>query len=277
MMPVRPYPLSPIYFAWLLSFIVVLSKFLAFAINFIPLGKYCSSPLTCFGCATPATFFQRKFLLRSACKNSFSFKNCKNERTTHPISMADTKTVLVPIIENTEEIEAVTVIDTLVRAGAKVTVASCGTHKIIKMSRGVVMVADVFLEECKEEIFSLIVIPGGAGAKKMNQVPLLISLLQKQKREGRWFAAICAAPALVLEPHGLLGGETAVAYPANAHLLSNPGKGRVCISNHCVTSIGPGSALEFSLTLVEILFGKSVRQTHSEAMCVHPALYNEEN
>ena len=75
--------------------------------------------------------------------------------------MALQPTVLVPIAESSEEIEAVCVIDVLVRAGVKVTVASVTGQKLVTMSRGVRIEADCLLEDCQGQQFDMIALPGG--------------------------------------------------------------------------------------------------------------------
>ena len=91
-------------------------------------------------------------------------------------------------------------------------------------------------------------------------------MLQEQKKAGRWYCAICASPALVFEPHGLLVGESATAYPSVQAKLSDQSKvhQRVVVSGKCVTSKGPGTSVEFSLALVTCLFGEAKAQEVSE-------------
>eukprot|EP00922_Rhytidocystis_sp_ex-Travisia-forbesii_P016756 GHVS01025041.1.p1 GENE.GHVS01025041.1~~GHVS01025041.1.p1 ORF type:complete len:186 (+),score=32.35 GHVS01025041.1:36-593(+) len=177
------------------------------------------------------------------------------------------KTVLVPIADGTEELEAVAIINCLRRAGASVTVASVEPQKAITGSRQIHLVADELLADCRSTTYDCIALPGGlAGAEKFASCAELIAKLKTQKAEGRWVAAICASPALVLEPHGLLEGETAVAYPALAGKLKNQGTGRVCVSHKIVTSVGPSSSLEFAMKLIELLYSETAAKTVKEAM-----------
>lgn len=169
-----------------------------------------------------------------------------------------TKKVLVPIADGTEEIEAVCLIDTLRRAGAEVTVAAVRHHEITA-SRGVKLVADRVLSECQAETFDLIVLPGGLrGAEQMRDSVELHQLLERQVQEERLFGAICAAPVVVLQHHGFLEGRRATCHPDLASQLTDDGalQERVVVDGNCVTSRGPGTALEFALTLVAKLFGE---------------------
>jgi len=168
------------------------------------------------------------------------------------------KKVLVPVADGCEEIEAVTIIDVLRRAGADVTVASVGELRITA-SRGVRLVADTTIETCVDAVFDLIVLPGGMpGAEHLRDSELLITMLKRQEQAGRLFGAICAAPAVVLHHHGLLAGRRATTHPGFADTLENRGAvdSRVVVDGACVTSRGPGTALEFALKLVELLYGR---------------------
>ncbi len=120
-----------------------------------------------------------------------------------------TPKVLVPIADGTEEIEAVCIIDVLRRAGADVTVASVESALQVTASRGVKIVADVLLEQCRDDTFDLIALPGGIpGAEHLRDSLLLEKLLQRQFKEDRWYAAICAAPAVVSAAPGVIKKET---------------------------------------------------------------------
>ncbi|MFW6254120.1 MAG: DJ-1 family glyoxalase III [Chitinivibrionales bacterium] len=179
------------------------------------------------------------------------------------------KSVLVPIADGSEEIEAVTIIDILRRAGAEVTVASVMPQKQIRASRGVQIVADKTLDECVSEQYDCIVLPGGKpGAQNFSETPALIDMLHAQKESGRLYAAICASPALVLEPHGLLDHKEATCYPSFSGTLqqSKSTGERVVVDDNCVTSQGPGTAMEFALKLVELLYGREKEQQIAEAL-----------
>jgi 4-methyl-5(b-hydroxyethyl)-thiazole monophosphate biosynthesis len=183
------------------------------------------------------------------------------------------KEVLVPIAEGTEELEAVTIVDVLRRAGAQVTVASVGGLQVTA-SRGVHLVADTLISDCSGKRFDLIVLPGGMpGAQNLCDSSLLGVLLKRQDDEGRLFGAICASPAVVLEHHGLLEGKKATSYPSFMDQLKSAKAtpSRVVVDGQCVTSQGPGTALEFALTLVELLFGKEKAKEIAEAMVVSKA------
>mmetsp|Transcript_15058 Transcript_15058/g.20679 ORF Transcript_15058/g.20679 Transcript_15058/m.20679 type:complete len:196 (-) Transcript_15058:168-755(-) len=169
--------------------------------------------------------------------------------------------VLVPISNGTEEIEAVTIIDTLVRAGAEVTTAIVGEHTSLTAtcSRGVKIVGDKFIEDCIHENWNMIACPGGMpGATHLRDSKALTSLLQSQYAANKYIAAICASPAVVLSHHNLIKGRKATCYPVPKFTAMIPGcsNSAVEIDGTLITSQGPGTSLMFALSLVEVLFGK---------------------
>lgn len=199
---------------------------------------------------------------------------------TSPVMAADDlpkRHVLVPIADGSEEMEAVTIVDTLVRAGAAVTLASVSHSTTVLCSRGVRLVADAPLEEVVTPAggWDLIAIPGGMpGASTLAASARLAELLRVQKAAGGWIGAICAAPAVVLAPLGLLdGGEAATCYPSAEFLsaLPNPVEDVFVVTDgRLITSQGPGTVLLFSLCCVEKLYGKVVAETQAAVMCEDP-------
>jgi len=176
--------------------------------------------------------------------------------------------VVVMIAPGSEEIEAVTVIDVLRRAGMAVTVASCsadcGLH--ITASRGVKLTADCHLNELADAGEDAIVLPGGLpGSECLRDTPALITRLRRHQQAGRWLAAICAAPAVVLAHHDLLGDARVTCHPGFQQQLPAAQRQteRVVIdrAHRLLTSQGPGTALEFSLALVALLCGRQRAET----------------
>jgi 4-methyl-5(b-hydroxyethyl)-thiazole monophosphate biosynthesis len=167
--------------------------------------------------------------------------------------------VLVPLADGCEELEAVTIIDLLRRAGVDVVTAGLGEGPVTA-SRGVVLLPDRTLDDVLGEDFDMIVLPGGLpGADRLDRDPRIHHLLQQMAERGRYTAAICAAPKVLLNA-GLLDGRKATAYPGvidarDAQLLDQP----VVVDGHVVTSRGPGTAMEFALELIEQLLGRGER------------------
>jgi 4-methyl-5(b-hydroxyethyl)-thiazole monophosphate biosynthesis len=179
-----------------------------------------------------------------------------------------TKQALVPIADGTEEIEAVCIIDTLRRANVDVTVACVGKDPITA-SRGVKILADTTIDQAAQATYDLIALPGGMpGATNLGQCEILIHMLQQQQQAGRLLAAICAAPAVVLKPHGLLEGVRATCYPTFQDRLDPSLLNRepVVVDGTVITAQGPGVAIAFALTLVERLFDVNKRKEVGSAM-----------
>mmetsp|Transcript_17559 Transcript_17559/g.56019 ORF Transcript_17559/g.56019 Transcript_17559/m.56019 type:complete len:188 (-) Transcript_17559:823-1386(-) len=181
--------------------------------------------------------------------------------------------VLVAAAEGSEELETVAVVDVLRRAGANVTLAGVG-GTVLRCSRGVVLQADRAIEEVPAaEQFDCVVCPGGMpGATNLAASAALAQILRRHADADAVIAAICAAPAVVLAPLGLLDGAAATCHPAFADKL--PGgcsEDRVVVSKDgkLVTSRGPGTAIEFALKLVELLCGAATEEKTRSPMLTH--------
>lgn len=172
--------------------------------------------------------------------------------------------VLVPLAEGFEELEAVTVIDLLRRAGIEVVTAGLAPGPV-RASRRTVLVPDALLDDLVDEAFAMIVLPGGLpGADNLNADPRVHRLLTRTAAAGHYVAAVCAAPK-VLAGAGLLDGKSATCYPGSLpaadyptlQLLTAP----VVVDGQVITSRGPGTAMDFALTLIEALAGKEKRDS----------------
>lgn len=170
--------------------------------------------------------------------------------------------VLVPLAEGCEELEAVTIIDLLRRAGIEVIAAGLQPG-IVKASRGTQLMPDMTLDTALQNDFDMVVLPGGMpGAKHLKEDPRILSLLKKMAGEEKYTAAICAAPTVLAEA-GLLKGKKATSYPGfldktalpDTHCLADA----VVRDGKVLTSRGPGTAMDFALALVEVLSGRETR------------------
>lgn len=166
------------------------------------------------------------------------------------------KKILVPLAEGFEEIEAVTIIDLLRRAGAKVTIAGLEKRNV-KGSHGLKLIADTVIDEILDERFEMIVLPGGVpGAPNLMGDPRIIKLLKEQAVANKSTAAICAAPA-VLQAAGLTDQKRVTSHPAWAERMTTAihTGARVETADLLITGQAAGSAMEFSFKLIETLFG----------------------
>ncbi len=170
--------------------------------------------------------------------------------------------VLIPIAEGSEELEAVTVIDLLRRAGIDVIVASLG-EKPVKCARGTQIIADATLQSVLNNEFDLMVLPGGLpGADNLNNDPRIHQLINRLAEQGKTIAAICASPKVLLT-NGILNGKKVTAFPGSLDALdtSNIQLSDVAVEvdGKVITSRGPGTAMDFALTLIFTLLGKDAR------------------
>ncbi|MDB1123174.1 DJ-1 family glyoxalase III [Vibrio algarum] len=191
-----------------------------------------------------------------------------------------THKILVPIAPGTEEIEAVTIIDIMVRAGYEVTVASADFDGSLSMkaSRGVTLTADCKLVDIADEEFDLIALPGGVpGSEVFKDSTVLVEMVKQQKYDGRWVAAICAAPALVLQSHQIYPEALMTCHPSfQADIPKDKWRDKrvtIDITNKLITSQGPGSAFEFAIEIIIQLSGKRHAWSIAEPMVPLPNLH----
>ncbi len=166
------------------------------------------------------------------------------------------KKVLVPLAPGFEEIEAITVIDILRRAGVEV-VAAGTVSGPIEASRKTKHLPDCTLDDVHAEDFDLLVLPGGQpGTNNLRADPRLKRIIETLRAKNRPVAAICAAPT-VLSAYGLLAGRTATSHPSVRHELTagTLSDARVVVDGPVVTSQSAGTAMEFAFKLVELLCG----------------------
>lgn len=176
-------------------------------------------------------------------------------------------TVLVPLAQGCEELEAVTLIDLLRRAGITVVVAGLEAGPVTA-SRGVVLLPDTTLDAVLDRDFDLVVLPGGlGGAERLEADRRIAALLRRMTEQGRYVAAICAAPR-VLAKAGLLNDREATAYPGilDGRAEIRLSSAAIVRDGNFITSRGPGTALDFALTLIEILCGRTQRDTVEAAL-----------
>lgn len=170
--------------------------------------------------------------------------------------------VLVPLADGFEELEAITIIDLLRRAGFEVISAGLDDQPVTA-SRKNVIIPDTSIDRVMHEEFDLIVLPGGLpGADNLRDNPQVQTLLQQQHAKGKSIGAICAAPK-ALAAGGILTGKTVTCYPGALDQMDSSGftvtSNPVEIDDNIITSRGPGTAMDFALTLIERLGNKSLR------------------
>ena len=172
--------------------------------------------------------------------------------------------VLVPLAEGFEELEAITIIDLMRRAGFDVITAGLNDLPVTA-SRKNVIIPDTSIDKVMDSQFDMIVLPGGLpGADNLKENEQVQSLLKRQHQQGKKIAAICAAPK-ALASAGILQNKVITCYPgaldqmdtSQFSISQNP----IEIDGNIVTSRGPGTAMDFALSLIEQLGGETLKNT----------------
>lgn len=161
-----------------------------------------------------------------------------------------------------EEIEALTVVDVLRRAELEVRTVGIGGRQVTG-SHGITVVCDIEDLDASPESLNMIVLPGGMpGTLTLEKSPVVQSFIDFAADNGKWIAAICAAPS-ILGHKGLLRDRSAVCFPGYEEQLAGAEISRdyVCVDGRYVTGKGMGVALDFSLKLVELLVSRERAQT----------------
>ena len=178
------------------------------------------------------------------------------------------KNALIILADGFEEVEAVTVIDLLRRAGVVVNVAGLSGKNVTGL-HNIVVVADMDLKSVLERDYNMLILPGGGpGTAALAASAETLELVRRYDKNGAYIAAICAAPT-VLAKAGILDGREVTSYPGTENAFD--GKfyktDAVVVSGHIITSRAPGTAITFALTLAEILTGKESADLLREKIC----------
>ena len=179
------------------------------------------------------------------------------------------------LAEGFEEVEALTAVDVLRRAGMPVKTVSITSALQVKGAHGVIVSADVLYDNTMFRDAAWLILPGGLpGADNLHDYSPLIGLLRNQfeSKRGR-IAAICAAPAVVLGAEGMLRGRRATCYPGfeskllGAEYVDAP----VVRDDKFVLGNGPANALLWALTIVEEGLGQEKAANVANGMLVYPS------
>ncbi|MBB5219308.1 DJ-1/PfpI family protein [Treponema rectale] len=175
---------------------------------------------------------------------------------------------VVFLADGFEEIEALTPVDYLRRAGVNVTVCATGTSsRTVNGAHGIQVLADMTLDawiDSCEELPDAVVVPGGMpGAKNISECAAALALIEKTAEAGKLVCAICASPAVVLSKTSVLEGKKWTCYPDMESIAGE----KACALHECkafvhdanlITGRGPGAAEEFAMEIVKTLCGAEV-------------------
>ena len=176
--------------------------------------------------------------------------------------------VFVFLADGFEEIDGLTVVDLLRRADIDTVTVSIGDSKSIIGSHHIEVKADIMFHEVLEAEGTVFVLPGGMpGTLHLKEHEGLDKLLKKAYANGKYIAAICAAPT-VLEKCGLLEGKKATSYPSVQEELKSADyqTDKVVVDQNIITSRGMGTAIEFGAKIVELLQGEQAKEELLESI-----------
>jgi 4-methyl-5(b-hydroxyethyl)-thiazole monophosphate biosynthesis len=164
--------------------------------------------------------------------------------------------VLVPLAEGFEEIEAITIIDILRRAGVDCVTAGLSGYEVTG-SHAVTVKADMLMSACGAMIFEAIVLPGGPGHTRLKESADVIDMIKKIHMRGGYCTAICAGPT-VLARAGILAGKKVTCFPGEEQNLDGAvyTGSPVEIDGTIITGKGAGASVSFSLALVQAFVGE---------------------
>jgi 4-methyl-5(b-hydroxyethyl)-thiazole monophosphate biosynthesis len=177
------------------------------------------------------------------------------------------KKVLVFLADGSEEIEALTPVDILRRAGAQVTLAGVPERECV-CSHGVKIVTDKTARECTDDDYDMVVLPGGMpGTLNLGADADVVKIVKNAYESGKFVCAICAAPS-VLGGLGMLQGRRATCYPGFEDKLvgAYTVKEIAVKDGNVITACGAGAAMEFALLLTSALYGEEISENLRKAV-----------
>ncbi len=170
-----------------------------------------------------------------------------------------------------EEIEALTVVDVLRRAGMSVEMVSINETAEVTGAHDVVVKADTTIADVDLNNAQWLILPGGMpGATNLANCHAVCEALLKQNAKGDGIAAICASPSVVFGSLGLLNGKKAVCYPGMEAGMKGAivGDGQVAVDGNIITGNGPAAATAFALAIAAATKGEAVAQAVADGMLV---------
>lgn len=180
------------------------------------------------------------------------------------------KTICIFLADGFEEVEAMTPVDVLRRAGLVIKTVSVKDDHTVIGAHGVPMIADMVIAQLETKDIEMIILPGGMpGSVNLDSNHALDNLIMKFAEEGKPISAICAAP-MVLGKRGLLQGKRATCYPGFDKFLNGAEytANLVEVDGNYITGKGPGAAMKFSFAIVEKYCGKQKVDELKAAMMI---------
>jgi 4-methyl-5(b-hydroxyethyl)-thiazole monophosphate biosynthesis len=184
--------------------------------------------------------------------------------------------VIIFLADGFEEVEAITPIDYLRRAGAEVTIAAVRSDKMVKSARGLAVQADATVSELataagrwSPAAWDAVIVPGGMpGASNVAASAPCSILLKSVANAGKLIGAICAAPPVVLSPLGILAGRRFTCFPGMEKEVTGArwSEDRVVVDGNLITSRAAGTAGEWARAIVSKLYGEDAADKVAKAV-----------
>ncbi|CAN6484007.1 unnamed protein product [Victoria cruziana] len=219
--------------------------------------------------AAPAIALQAWGLLKKRKVSSVDdFHQRREEYNSVEWSLGRTPRALVPIANSSAEMETIVVVDILRRSHVDVVIASMEKSKQVVASRNTKIIADKLIGDAAESTYDLIILPGGCRGERLHKSRILKKLLQEQDSAGKVYGEICSSTVMVLQKHGLFKDRMVCAQQNmtgnfTGHVAEGTG---VVIDGNLITGSGPGNAINFSLAIVDKLFGNARARSVAEGI-----------
>jgi 4-methyl-5(b-hydroxyethyl)-thiazole monophosphate biosynthesis len=181
---------------------------------------------------------------------------------------------IIAVANGCEEIETLATYDLLTRAGIVTTLAAVDeSDVVVTAAHKLKFIANCTLSQKVTEDFDVIVLPGGLpGAEHLRDCNILIEMLRRQKKSGKWIAAICAAPGYVLGTHNLTGEAKVTGYPGTEGCFKTATyvDQKVCVDSneHLITAQGPAYTNAFALAIIANLCGTEIMRKVADAALI---------
>lgn len=169
--------------------------------------------------------------------------------------------IAVFFVEGFEEIEGLTVVDLCRRAGIEVDMVSMMEKKEVMGAHQIPVGCDMMFADIEKDGYDMVVLPGGAGHKKLEAHEGLMALVDEYLAMDKYVAAICASPS-ILGRRGILKGKRACCFPSfEEHLQgAEVSFDKVCVDGKVITSRGMGTSIDFALAIIGALEGAELAE-----------------
>jgi 4-methyl-5(b-hydroxyethyl)-thiazole monophosphate biosynthesis len=184
------------------------------------------------------------------------------------------KTSYIFLAPGVEEVEATATVDALRRASMDVVTVAVGDNLQVKGATGQTLVADSIISEVNTDDADWLIIPGGdPGAQNLAADSSVRDMIMEHFNKNGRIASICAGPAVVLAPLGVLKGKKATCYPGLGDAINSNGgeyvKQTVVVEPELITSEGPGTTLPFAIEIIRATKGNQAAESVASGMLVN--------